>query len=62
MKRGAAVHYIVGSAKFYDVVVPTERIYRDVLTAAGFRNVEIRTIRKRNSKKELLEFGVRASA
>lgn len=62
LKPGAAVHYIVGNSKFYDVVVPTERIYRDMLAAAGFRNAEIHTIRKRNSKKELLEFDVRANA
>jgi hypothetical protein len=62
MKSGAPVHYIVGNSKFYNVVVPTERIYRDMLTEAGFQRAEIHTIRKRNSKKELLEFDVRAIA
>jgi hypothetical protein len=62
MKPGASVHYIVGNSKFYDVVVPTECIYRDMLAEVGFQRVEIRTIRKRNSKKELLEFDVHATA
>ena len=58
MKTGASLHYIVGNSKFYDVIVPVERIYRDMLAEAGFKSPGIRTLRKRNSKKELLEFEV----
>ncbi len=58
MGKGATLHYIVGNSKFYDVLVPTERIYEDMLLEAGARSVQVRPIRKRNSKKELVEFDV----
>lgn len=57
---GAAVHYIVGNSKFYDVLLPVERIYAAMLQAAGFANPTVTTIRKRTSKKELFEFVVSA--
>jgi hypothetical protein len=57
---GGALHYIVGNSKFYDVIVPTELIYRDMLLEAGVSKVEIVPLRKRNSKKELVEFDVLA--
>lgn len=58
MRRGAELHYIVGNSKFYDVLVPTERIYSDMLLEAGAGSVRIDPLRKRNSKKELVEFDV----
>ncbi len=58
LKRGGSAHYIVGNATFYGHLVPTERLYVEQLAKAGFRRCEARTIRKRNSKKELLEFHV----
>jgi hypothetical protein len=58
---GGSVHYIVGNSKFYDVMLPVERIYAAMFLAAGFRNAQIKTIRKRTSKKELFEFVVSAS-
>jgi DNA modification methylase len=61
MKRGAAMHYIVGNSKFYEVVVPAEELYRDMLLNAGAREAEIIPLRKRNSKKELVEFDVVAT-
>ncbi len=54
----AEIHYIVGNSTFYSVVVATELLYAEMLTALGFHNVECRAIRKRNSKKELVEFDV----
>ena len=54
------VHYIVGNSRFYDTVLPVERLFADMLTEAGFREVRITRIRKRNSKKELYEFDVSA--
>jgi hypothetical protein len=60
LAEGAAVHYIVGNSKFYDVVVPTELLYADLLREHGFANVTVENIRKRNSKKELFEFVVSA--
>jgi hypothetical protein len=50
------VFYIVGNSKFYDALVPVEAIYASLLKHHGFSDVEIEVLRKRNSKKELLEF------
>ena len=61
MKPGAEMHYVVGNSKFYDVLIPAERIYRDMLLEAGASHVEIIPLRKRNSKKELVEFNVVAT-
>ena len=57
---GGRVHYIVGNSSFYGVLVPTERLYCEMLAQLGFREVKARLIRKRNSKKELFEFDVSA--
>jgi hypothetical protein len=57
---GGTVHYIVGNSRFYDTVVPVERLFADMLTEAGFRDARITPIRKRNSKNELYEFDVTA--
>ena len=62
MKPGAEVHYVVGNSKFYDFVVPVETIYVDMLVRAGFHDARTKVIRKRNSKKELYEFDVTATA
>ena len=52
---------IVGNSVFYGVLTPTERIYAALLRKAGFSTVSIRPIRKRNSKRELVEFEVSGS-
>jgi hypothetical protein len=56
----AEVHYVVGNSTFYEILLPTETIYAEMLQALGFTNIECRPIRKRNSKKELVEFDVTA--
>jgi hypothetical protein len=58
LRRGAELHYIVGNSTFYGTLVPTELFYAEMLTALGFSEIECRPIRKRNSKKELVEFDV----
>lgn len=58
LKPGAQVFYIVGNSKFYETLVPVEAIYASLLNHSGFSNIEIEVLRKRNSKKELLEFVV----
>jgi hypothetical protein len=60
--RGGGVHYVVGNSTFYGVLVSTEELYAEMLAELGFRDVEVVTLRKRNSKKELFEFDVRAVA
>lgn len=54
----AEVHYIVGNSSFYGTLLPVEEIYKDMLEQAGFKDVQILRIRKRNSKAELFEFDV----
>ena len=43
-----------------DTLVPVEQIYASLLTQCGFHNAASKVLRKRNSKKELFEFGVPA--
>ena len=61
LNRGARIHYIVGNSTFYGVLVPTEQVYAAMLREYGFEDVAVRAIRKRNSKKELIEFDVSAT-
>jgi hypothetical protein len=60
LEPGATVHYIVGNSKFYDVLVPVERIYAALFEAHGLAGVRVETIRKRSSKRELFEYVVSA--
>jgi hypothetical protein len=59
---GGRVHYVVGNSTFYGVLVSTELLYANLLRELGFRQVEVVPLRKRNSKRELFEFDVRAVA
>ncbi len=60
VKPGGTIHYIVGNSKFYDVLLPVEEIFAALFRDAGFAAVQIETIRKRTSKKELYEYVVSA--
>ena len=60
LNRSADVHYVIGNSSFYGVLVPTEQIYAAIMDQYGFQEINVHTIRKRNSKKELLEFIVSA--
>lgn len=55
---GACVYYVVGNSKFYDTLVPVEKLYAEILERLGFVNIAITPLRKRNSGKELIEFAV----
>lgn len=57
---GAEIHYIIGNSTFYGILLPVEKIYAIMLAELGFHEIECRPIRKRNSKKELIEFDVTA--
>jgi hypothetical protein len=61
ISTGGTVHYVVGNSSFYNVVVPVERLFADMLTQAGFRGAQVTRIRNRNSKKELYEYDVTAT-
>lgn len=58
LARGAELHYIVGNSTFYGALLSVELIYAEMLKRLGFEAIECRPIRKRNSKKELIEFDV----
>jgi hypothetical protein len=58
----ARCHYIVGNSKFYGTVLPVEEIYASLFEDAGFQAIDVQTIRKRTSKKELFEYLVSAQA
>ena len=58
LRTGARAHYIVGNSVFYGVLVPIEQVYAALMRSVGFDSVDVRPIRKRNSKKELVEFCV----
>ncbi len=55
---GGVVHYIVGNSSFYGVLLSVEKIYAEMLISLGFQDVACQALRKRNSKKELIEFDV----
>lgn len=60
-QSGGSIHYIVGNSKFYEVMLPVEELFASLFADAGFKNVTIKTIRKRTSKKELYEYIVSAT-
>jgi len=60
VKPKGKLHYIIGNSKFYNCLVPAEKIFAEMLKQVGFKNIDIRVLRKRNSKKELFEFDVTA--
>jgi hypothetical protein len=59
--RGGEVHYVVGNSKFFDVLLPVERIFAEIFELCGFRAAKVTTLRKRTSKVELFEYLVSAS-
>ncbi len=58
LASGAEVHYVLGNSTFYGVSLPVENIYVAMFRKAGFDCVRCQPIRKRNSKKDLIEFDV----
>jgi hypothetical protein len=55
------VHYIVGNSIFYGHMVPAQEYLAQQMAAVGLCDVRIVPIRKRNSKKGLVEFHVTGS-
>jgi hypothetical protein len=60
VRSGGTLHYVIGNSTFYGNLVPAETLYQEMMLGAGFSDVGIEVIRKRNSKKELFEFEVSA--
>ena len=61
LKPRAKIHYIVGNSTFYGELLSVERLYASILAGLGFTDIHIQPIRKRNSKRELVEFDVSAT-
>lgn len=61
IRSGGAATYIIGNSTFYQHVVPAEEWYATMLREAGFGDVSVTNIRKRNSNKQLYEFNVSAT-
>ncbi len=60
LNPGSSLHYVIGNSSFYGVFVHTEKILADILQKTGYSNITTTPIRKRNSKKGLIEFCVSA--
>jgi hypothetical protein len=60
LSRGGEAHYVIGNSKFFDVMVPAEKLFAALFERNGFDNVRTRVLRRRTSKKELFEFLVSA--
>jgi hypothetical protein len=57
---GGEAHYVIGNSKFFDVMVPAEKLFAALFERHGFAKVQTRILRRRTSKKELFEFLVSA--
>ncbi len=60
LNEGAELHYIIGNSSFYNIFVDSDIILKEILEDLGYCSVVINPIRKRNSKKGLLEFCISA--
>jgi len=61
IRAGGQATYIIGNSTFYRHVVPSERWYASMLRAAGFTDVRVSVLRKRNSNLALYEYEVTAT-
>ncbi|MDR0645539.1 MAG: site-specific DNA-methyltransferase [Elusimicrobiota bacterium] len=60
LKPKAKLNYIVGNSSFYGYFVDTEKILSESMRELGYKKIVIETIRRRNTKKGLYEFNVKA--
>ena len=60
LRPGAKAYYVVVNSKFYDVVLPTERLLAKQMERLGFGSVQVETLRARTSKAELFEYLITA--
>jgi hypothetical protein len=61
VRSGGRAAYIIGNSSFYGHVVPAQDWYAVLLREAGFTDVTVATIRKRNSNRALFEYEVSAA-
>ena len=60
IQNGGTVHYIAGNSSFYGNIVPTDEIYKSILSVVGFKDVKSIVVRKRNCNKALYEYWISA--
>lgn len=60
IKDGGTVHYIVGNSSFYGNTVPSDDIYKSILSTVGFKDEKAVIVRKRNCNKALYEYWISA--
>lgn len=60
IKDGGTVHYIVGNSTFYNNTVPSDEIYKNILSKIGFKEEKAIIVRKRNCNKSLYEYWISA--
>lgn len=60
LNERAELHYIIGNSSFYNIFVDSEIILKEIMEDLDYTNIAIQPIRKRNSKKGLIEFCVSA--
>lgn len=58
LRKDSMIHYVVGNSTFYGALLPVEELFADMFRQLGFMDISIVALRKRNSKKELVEFDV----
>lgn len=57
---GGTLAYVIGNSKFYDTMLPAERLFASLFDRAGLVDIGIEKLRKRTSKRELYEYCVSA--
>jgi DNA modification methylase len=61
LKPDAKLNYIVGNSSFYGHFVHTQEIIAEIMKHNGYKKIKINTIRRRNTKKGLLEYLIKAT-
>ena len=61
LKPNAKINYIVGNSSFYGHFVETQDIIAKSLKQIGYEKISINAIRRRNTKRDLLEYNVKAT-
>jgi hypothetical protein len=61
LRPGASAHYILGNSIFYGHEVPAQELLARQMAQVGLCDVRIVPLRKRNSKRGLLEFHISAA-
>lgn len=62
VRSGGRLVYVVGNSTFFGHEVPVHEWYAAMLQALGLRDVGVKVVRKRSSKKALFEYAVSATS